>query len=172
MLQNAGLHEIRVESEPALSSQILVLDISEEEAIVSAIFPTPFPTPEESLNGDESVNGDELITVSPEIDLKKKNDKVSEWFVATIFSWILGVAAFYFLNNYFLLEDRIKISGSSIVGGLFNTAWFIYDFPGSSLRYGINGYITLCFSVFTGVLIGGVIGRVYIWILKYRSKKK
>ena len=172
MLQNAGLHEIRVESEPALSSQILVLDISEEEAIVSAIFPTPLPTLEESLDGEESVNGDEPITVSPEIDLKKKNNKVSEWFVATVFSWILGIAAFYLLHNYFIIEDRLKISGSSIIGGLFNTAWFILDFPGSSLQYGINGYMTLCFFVFIGVLIGGVIGWICIWILQYRSKKK
>ena len=165
-LQNAGLHEIRVESEPAISSQILLLDISEEEAIVSAIFPTPIPILEGTLNIDE------LVTESPEIDLEEKNNKVSEWFVATVFSWILGVAIFYLLRDYFLIEDRIKISGSSIVGGLFNTAWFVLNFPGSSLRYGINGYITLCFSIFIGVLIGGAIGWIYIWILQYRSKIK
>jgi beta-N-acetylhexosaminidase len=165
-LQNAGMHEIKVVSEPALSSQILVLDISEEEAIVSAIFPTQIPTLEESLNGDEAV------TVSPEIDLEEKNNKVSEWFVATAFSWILGVVAFYLLHNYYLIEDRIRISGSSIVGGLFNTAWFIFDFPGSYPRYSFNGYIKLCFYVLIGVLIGGAIGWIYIQILQYRSKKK
>lgn len=165
-LQNTGLHEIRVESEPALSSQILVLDISEEEAIVSAIFPTQIPTLEETFNVDESV------TESPEIDLEEKNNKVSEWFVATVFSWILGVAIFYLLHDYLLIKDRIKISGSSIVGGLFNTAWFVLDFPGSSMRYGINGYITLCLFIFIGVLTGGAIGWMYIWILQYRSKKK
>ena len=115
---------------------------------------------------------DESVTESPEIDLEEKNNKVSEWFVATVFSWILGVAIFYLPHDYFLIEDRIKISGSSIVGGLFNTAWFVLDFPGSSLRYGINGYITLCFSIFIGVLTGGAIGWIYIWILQYRSKKK
>jgi len=166
VLQNAGLHEIRVESELALSSQILVLDISEEEAIVSAVFPTQIPTLEETLVSDETV------TKSPEIDLEQNNNKVSEWFVATGFSWILGVAIFYLLYDYFITEDRIKISGSSIVGGLFNTAWFILDFPGSSPRYSINGYVSLCFSVFFGVLMGGAIGWIYIRILKYRSKKK
>ena len=166
ILQNAGLHEIRVVSEPALSSQILVLDISEEEAIVSAIFPTPIPTLEESEDGEESV------IESPEINLEKKNNKVLEWFIATVFSWILGVVIFYLLHDYFVIEDRIKISGSSIVGGLFNTAWFVLGFPGSSTRYGINGYISLCFSVFIGVLMGGAIGWIYILILQYRSKKK
>ncbi len=166
VLQNAGLHEIKVVSEPALRSQILVLDISEEETIVSAIIPTSIPVLEESVDSDES------ITELPEIDLEKKNNKVLEWFVATIFSWILGAAAFYLLHDYFLIEDRIKICGSSVVGGLFNTAWFIFGFPGSSLRYGFNGYIKLCFSVLVGVLIGGVIGWIYIRILQYRSKKK
>jgi beta-N-acetylhexosaminidase len=165
-LQYVGLHEIRAVSEPALSSQILVLDISEEEAIVSAIFPTPIPTIEESLDGEE------LVISSPEIDSEENNNKVSEWFVATVFSWILGVVIFYLLQNYFMIEDRIKISGSSIVGGLFNTAWLMFDFPGSSLRYGFNGYIKLCFSVFVGGLMGGVIGWIYIWVLQSRSKKK
>ena len=165
-LQNAGLHEIRVDSEPALSSQILVLDISEEEAIVSAIFPTPIPTLEESMDGEE------LVVESPEIDLEEKNNKVLEWFIATVFSWILGIVAFYLLHDYFVMEDRIKISGSSIVGGLFNTAWFILDFPGSSMRHGINGYISLCFSVFIGMLMGGAIGWIYIQVLQYRSKEK
>jgi beta-N-acetylhexosaminidase len=165
-LQNAGLHEIRVVSEPALSSQILVLDISEEEAIVSAIFPTPIPTLEEIVDSHESV------IESPEIDLEKKNNKILEWFIATAFSWILGVAAYYFLENYFIIEDRIKIGGSSIVGGLFNTAWFIFDFPGSSLQSGSTGYIKLCFSVLVGALIGGAIGWIYIRILQYYSKKK
>jgi len=165
-LQNAGLHEIRVVSEPALSSQILVLDISEEEAIVSAIFPTPIPTLEESVEGEESV------IESPEIELEKKNNKVLEWFIATVFSWILGVMTFYLLHDYFMIEDRIKISGSSIVGGLFNTAWFVLDFPRSSMRYGVNGFILLCFYVLIGVLMGGAIGWIYIWISQYNSKKK
>ena len=108
----------------------------------------------------------------PKLIWRKKNNKVSEWFVATVFSWILGVAIFYFLHDYLIIEDRIKISGSSIVGGLFNTAWFVLDFPGSSLRYGINGYITLCIFIFIGVLTGGAIGWMYIWILQYRSKNK
>jgi len=165
-LQNAGLHEIRVVSEPASSSQILVLDISEEEAIVSAIFPTPIPTLEESVVGEESV------IESPEIDLEKKNNKILEWFIATVFSWILGVVTFYLLHDYFLIKDRIKISGSSIVGGLFNTAWSVLDFPGSSIRYGINGFISLCFYVFIGVLMGGAIGWIYIRISQYRLKNK
>ncbi len=165
-LQDAGLHEIRVVSEPALNSQILVLDISEEEAIIIAIIPTPIPKLEESAEKYESV------TVFPEIILEKNNNKVSEWFVATAFSWILGVAVYYLLQNYFLIKDRIKISGSSIVGGLFNTAWFIFDFPGTSLRYGFYGYIKLCFSVLVSILIGGAIGWIYIGILQYRSKKK
>jgi len=165
-LQYAGMHEIRVVSEPALSSQILVLDISEEEAIVSAIAPTPFPTPDELLVHDESV------LAAPEIDLEESNGKVSEWFIATAFSWALGVAAFYLLRNYYLVEDRIKIGGSSIVGGLFNTAWLIFDFPGSSPRYGTSGYVKLCFSVFVGMLIGGVVGWIFIRVLQNRSKKK
>jgi len=85
---------------------------------------------------------------------------------------MLGITASYFLQNYFLFNDRIRISGISIIGGLFNTAWFILDLPGSSIRYGIDGSIRLCFSVFIGELIGGVIGWLYVRMIENRSKKK
>ena len=45
ILQVPGRQEIRAITEPALNSQILLIDISEgNEAIISAITPTPVPT--------------------------------------------------------------------------------------------------------------------------------
>jgi beta-N-acetylhexosaminidase len=166
LLQNAGMHEIRVISEPALSSHILVLDISEEEAIVSAIIPTPVPTLAEIAGIDEV--GDDIQEVS---DLEE-NNKVSEWFLATLLSWVLGVAIFYFLQDYFVIDNRIIIAISGVIGGLFNTTWLILNFPGTSQRFGLNGYFSLFFSVLLGALIGGAGGWALIQFYKNRLKKQ
>ncbi|MDO9546470.1 MAG: glycoside hydrolase family 3 N-terminal domain-containing protein, partial [Pelolinea sp.] len=166
VLQNSGLHEIRALSEPALSSQILVLDISEEEAIVSAIIPTPVPTLADITGNDEV--GDGIQEVADLIE----NNKVSEWFLATLLSWLLGAVVFYFLQDYFKVEDRILIAISGVIGGLFNTTWLMLNFPGTSQRLGLNGYFSLFFSVLIGALIGGAGGWVLIQINRNRLKKQ
>ena len=166
LLQNAGLHEIRAISEPALSSQILVLDISLDEAIVSAIIPTTVPTLAD-VTGDDGV-GDDIQEIPDLVE----NNKTSEWFLATLLSWLLGAAVFYFLQDYLVIEDRIIIATSSLVGGLFNTAWLILNFPGTSQRFGLNGYFSMFFSVLLGVLIGGAGGWMLIQLYKNRLKKQ
>jgi len=165
-LQGAGLHEIKVTSEPALSSQILVLDISEEETLVSAIIPTPAPTKEDPIGSTEPVE------VPEEIEEIHPNNKSAEWFIATCFSWVLGIALFSLLKNYFVYAERARISGFSVLGGLFNTAWYIFDFPGSPMRYGIEGYVQLCFAVFVGSIIGGAVGWALIRIIRYSSENQ
>lgn len=166
LLQNAGMHEIRVISEPALSSQILVLDISKEAAIVSAVIPTPVPTLEDIVGNVEV--GDGIQEVADLVE----NNKVSEWFLATLLSWALGAAVFYFLQDYLMTEKRIIISISSAIGGLFNTTWLILKFPGTSPRFGLSGYLNLFFSVLLGALIGGAGGWMLIQLYKNRLKKQ
>jgi beta-N-acetylhexosaminidase len=166
VLQNAGLHEIRVSSEPALISQILILDISEEEAIVSAIYPTPIPI------SDDAGDVTETIVEPPVTLIEKENNKISEWLIATILSWIFGIAAFFLFRNLLPVSERVRISLTTVIGGLFNTMWMILDLPGSPLRYGMNGYLRLSFSVFIGVVIGGSIGWLITWnITKNQSQK-
>jgi len=165
-LKSAGLHEIKVTSEPALSSQILVLDISEDEILVSAIIPTTVATME-NLSADI-----EPVEAPEEIEEIYPNNKSTEWFIATTFSWILGAAVFALLKNYFVYVERTRIAGFFVLGGLFNMAWYIFDFPGSPLRHGIEGYIQLCFAVFVGSILGGVVGWVLVQIIRYNSKNQ
>ncbi|MCD6356672.1 MAG: hypothetical protein J7L66_05230 [Anaerolineaceae bacterium] len=166
VLQNSGMHEIKVSSEPALNSQILLLDISEEEAIVSAIIPTLIPTQDEKI-------GEETAGIPERIDKElEKNNKVSEWLIATIVSWASGIAGFYFLRNYLAVDERVKISNMGILGGLFSTAWLIFDLPGSTLRYGLIGYLKLIFLVLVWVLLGGGLGWLYIKFSRSSSEEK
>jgi beta-N-acetylhexosaminidase len=162
VLQNPGQHEIRAVSEPALNSEILILDISEEETFVSAIIPTFVPTLTDFAGVVETDN------VILEEDTLIKNNKVMEWFFATLVSWALGALTFFSLKNYLIVEDRIMVALSSIVGGLFSTNWLLFNLAGSSQRFGWTGYATLLLSVLLGWVIGGAGG----WVLSQFLKNK
>lgn len=166
-LQSAGVHEISVKSEPATNSEILVLDISEEEAIVSAIIPTPLPmiggTAEVQENQPVIEEGMDIADIAP-------NNKLSEWFIATLFSCVFAMAVFAILRDFFILNDNLKISGVGMIGGLLNMVWFMFDLPGVNPRYGMNGYIRLCLVVLLGVAMGTLAGWVIIKTLSERLR--
>jgi beta-N-acetylhexosaminidase len=155
MLQNSGQHEIRAVSEPALSSEILILDISEDEALVSAIIPTFVPT----LTDFEGIAKTENIL--PEEEVLIENNRFLEWVLATFVAWVFGVLTFFFLKDYLIVEDRIMLAINSLLGCLISTNWLLFNFPGSSPRFGWRGYS----SLFLSILLGGVMGGAFGWML-------
>ncbi|MBM3138234.1 MAG: hypothetical protein FJZ98_08620, partial [Chloroflexi bacterium] len=86
-LLTPGRHEIRVNSEPALNSQILLIEISEGAgAIISAITPTPLPnlgleseTAQPSLPEEQSIIDDEV-----------RDGRFMRWIIATLIAWLSG----------------------------------------------------------------------------------
>ena len=165
LLQNPGQHEIRAVSEPALSSEILILDISEDEALVSAIIPTFAPTLTDFAGIAET---EDLI---PEEEASIENKKFYEWVFATFVSWIFGILTFFFFGNYLIAEERITISVSSLLGCLISMNWLLFNMPGTSERYGGRGYSTLFLSVLLGGIIGGAVGWMLLQYLKSKLKE-
>ena len=154
-LLKPGIHEIRVYANPALNSEILILDISEEETTVSEIVPTIPPPVEEIEENPASVESE--VNIEP----VEPNPKGIEWLLATFLSWIFGILIFLIIRDYFILYENYIISGFGIIGGLLNTAWMILGLPGSTLRFGTNGYVRLGMVVLLGVVMGAYAG----WIL-------
>ena len=158
ILQNPGIHEIKVSSDPARNSEILVIDISQEEAIVSAITPTLEPEIEETA-------GPQPAAQEPvEVEAPQENNKSMEWLFATALSWIFSAGIFYILHDYFILDENLKISSIGLIGGLSIVTWMLYDLPGVSPRYGLNGFVRLGLVVFFGVLMGAIIGWLFLRI--------
>ena len=154
-LLNPGMHEIKVVADPAVNSEILVLDISEQKTTVSEIIPTLI-SPVDELESEQPGLAGELS-----VESIQPNSKIAEWALATLLAWLFGLAVYFIIGDYFLLFENFLISGSGIVGGLVNTVWMLLNLPGTTPRVGANGFVRLGLVVLLGVVFGAFCG----WIL-------
>jgi len=158
MLQSSGIHEIRAASEPAINSQILILDISEETgAIISAVTPTPVPT----VPVVEKISEEEAIPVEIEEDNQSENNKMLEWVAVTLVAWMGGFLLLKSLKSIKNFSRRFKISCGSVIGGLLLGYWIMLGLPGSFSRFGLPGY----FSLLIFVVLGNVLGGYFFWLI-------
>ncbi len=164
-LQVSGRQEIRASAEPAMNSQILIIDISEgTDAIISAITPTPAPT----LTNFEVVPELEDQTKNEVKTEKKENSRFIEWLLITILSWSSGYL-FYINSNYIKAQrDRILISCSIILGGLISGIWILTGLPGSFSRIGFSGFLILTAIIILSEAIAGTA----MWVFCTKVKRK
>ena len=166
ILQVPGRQEIRAITEPALKSQILLIDISEgNEAIISAITPTPVPTAMTSNDQLKVLEG--MAQKQVEIPIQT-NNRFAEWLLMSMLAW--GSGYLFYINSVFIKfpRDRILICCAIILSGLAVGVWVLAGLPGSFPRVGIPGYFLL--SVL--IILTEVIGGTFMWILRDQVKQK
>jgi beta-N-acetylhexosaminidase len=150
-LQTEGMHEIRVTSEPAENSQILVLNISSgKSAEISAINPTPIPT-EEEINEKKTP----IVEEKPVEEPVKANNRVLEWLLTSLLAWSGGILFFYNSNQLKSIRNRAFISAGIIAGGLLTALWQILGFAGGATRSGFSGYLDILFTTLMVKLFSG-----------------
>lgn len=162
-LLTPGRHEIRVTSEPASNSQIMLIEISEGTgAIISAITPTPLPT-----MGFEEETIQAVSTVDQESSEEGGRDgRFWRWMIAAIFAWLSG---FLFYRNFDLVKPiryRLQVSIWIIIGGTFAGLWQQMRLPGSIHQAGLSGnllfiILLIAFEVIFGFLAWWILGDRY-----------
>jgi beta-N-acetylhexosaminidase len=163
-LQVSGRQEIRAITEPALNSQILIIDITEgTEAIISAITPTPIPT---------VTNNDELpilegVAQNQVESINKANNRFFEWLLITLLAWFSGYL--FYISSIFLKvqRDRILICITIILSGLTAGIWVLTGLSGSFSRVGFQGYFLLAALIILAEAIGGAV----MWFLRDQMKQ-
>ncbi len=152
-LQSEGVHEVRVTSEPALNSQILVLNITPGAGtLISAITPTPIPTQEDVSTLEVNEAQPETI---PEEEAEKEANPFLEWFLTSLFAWGSGLIFFFNSETYTHVKDRAIVSIGITLGGLLTALWLILGLPGSIERVGASGYASLLIVTLIGELVIG-----------------
>lgn len=155
-----GSQEIRASSEPALNSQILLIDIAEgTEAIISAINPTPLPT----IGTEEEVILQPVDDQEINNEKEQKNNRISEWVLLTFTTWMSG---YIFLRTAKFIKrarTRFQISIWIVIGGLISGNWQLFGLPGSTDRFGFQGYLMLLVMIFLAEVLIGFLGW---WILE------
>ena len=158
-IQDPGMLEIMITSEPAMNSEILLLDITEGRSIVvSAITPTKNPEPEkkEELPSDPDL-GKKFVTYSL--------NPIVEWMVVIGLLWCIGLFMMWMGNKFFTLQWGIRAGLIAVVCGLIPYIWILLNLPGSTfLQISASTGKTLLVTLF-----GAGLGVFFHW---NRNRKK
>jgi len=153
-----GLLQIQVRSGQALTSEILLLDISSGGAVaITAIVPTPVTT--QIVQPTTSPSPTPEITPSPALDERDTPDFIT-WLISMILIWAIAAGI------YFLGQSRLSIVWGlrwgllAAVGGILMYIYLSLGFPASQLIMS-GGMVGMLSAIGAGSLAGWGIG--WIW---------
>ncbi len=150
-IQDPGMLEIKVNSDPAYNSDILLLEITPGKSIiVSAVTPTVIPTSPPSPS-------DVLDDLSKSQKWVMTKDQ-TEWLVVFSFLWLLAGLLLLIGNRFSSIAWGIRAGLSAVIGGFFAYLWLILGFFGNFL---LNNR-PLLFTIIV-VIIGAAVGLIVNW---------
>ena len=163
-IDRPGLLEIRAESDPALTSVVLQLNVSNEGYSVTIVAPTPniSPTP--------TVEFIPTLEVTPTIPIQQENPGFGDWFSMMLILGGLGSAAYWLGKRYVAPRWAVRWGMCIIVGGLLAYTYIAIRLPGASEFLKLRGWPGILGVVILGALFG--LGSGYTWLqLSIGSKK-
>ncbi len=158
--------EIRVVAEPAATSQILVLNITEGEgAEITAIVPTAPPTETMMPTPTETPTP----TPTPTVDAEEPSESgVGNWFLTLLLVWGSAVGIAWVGKQRASLRWGVRWGLLAVVAGLTAYIFLTLNWLGEDnwfIKAGTPGILLGCLI---GVLIGWGIG----WLWHYRQARK
>lgn len=159
-LDNPGLLEIRVVSEPAVISEVLQLDVSTSGEVAVIVV-----TPELTQLTDPTPTPAVVVLENPYITLDGY-PRFSAWAVAMIMI-VLGAAMLYWVLSRFALNRfTVRLSLGMLLGGLlaYNLLAFgVFNLPDWLMNVGVNGVIY-------ATMFGQALGMAGGWFWSRRDK--
>ncbi|GAP14233.1 beta-glucosidase-related glycosidase [Longilinea arvoryzae] len=154
-IQNPGLVEIRVVSEPALTSQILSLDVSgEQAAAVTAIVPTALTSPSAT---PEPLPSPTIESTPEPTRTLSGNTRFLTWLLTVGFTWLCAVGIFTLGRLRVSLRWGVRWGLLAAIGGLaiYSIVEIFLEDRSSWLAKGPGGgiFLALC-----GILLGWALG--------------
>ncbi len=154
-IDRPGLLEIRAESDPALTSVVLQLDVSGEGFIVTVVAPTPNIglTP-----SSEAIVTPDVETSSP---LAQGYPGLGGWFGMMLVLGGLGSLAYWFGKRYFATRWAVRWALCTVAGGLLAYTYLAVRLPGAAVYLQKSGWQGMMGVVILGAAIG--FGAAYAW---------
>lgn len=167
-IPSIGSLELRVEADPAFTSQILRLDITDAGGVVTAFQPT--------ISLEESTEVEPTATAIPtetnEIIVKHEQGKLSvlDWFLSTIMIIAVCIVFTKLARKQFSMKWNTGLTLSIAAGGNLAYFYLAAGLPGavSLIQRGTTG--AALFVVSLGMIFGLISGLVIFWITGKRKK--
>jgi beta-N-acetylhexosaminidase len=154
-IDRPGLLEIRAESDPAFTSVVLQLDVSNEGFGVTVVAPTPITTPTPTL--------EPMITpeITPSPPVTQGYPNVGEWFGMVLTLGGLGSLAYWLGKRTNATRWAVRYALCMIAGGLLAYSYLAIRLPGATIYLQKNGWLGLMGVVILGAIVG--FGAAYTW---------
>jgi len=168
-IQIAGLLEIRVESEPAVKSQLLQLDVSSGQAaaitqIVPSLEATITPTP--------TLTPTPTPTPTPEAEPDSPaGPGMGGWLVSLGFIGLVAAFAYASGRRWFSIRWGARWGLLAVSLGLAAYLYLASGLPGADLFVQQSGILGVGFIGFCGALLGWAVGGYWHYWLGQRAKK-
>jgi hypothetical protein len=163
-----GLLEIHVTSDPAMTSDIIRLDVTTgAAAIITIIAPSPIPT--EIVHLTPTQTQAPALTPTPEPS-KGDNPGTLDWLISNLLIWAGGVGVFYLGRNLVSFRWGVRWGLATVLGGLITYSSLALAIPVSLRWDDPTGRIGLIIILFLGMLAGWGIGWIWRQVVKKRTR--
>jgi beta-N-acetylhexosaminidase len=154
-IDRPGLIEIRAESDPALTSEVMQLDASGEGLSVTIVAPTPnislTPTLEAIVTPD----------VEPSSPLAQGYPGLGGWFGMMLILGGLGILAYWLGKRYIATRWGVRWALCIVAGGLLAYTYLAVRLPGAAVYLQRRGWLGMMGVVLLGAAVG--FGSAYAW---------
>ncbi len=172
-IPSAGLLEITVVAEPALTSKILRLDISSTGAVaITAITPTPQPSMTPTITETATPSPTATITPTPTPPPPMKTGP-GDWALANLIAWGAAFGFFWLGRSLASMRWAIRWALLAAVGGLVAYFYLAIQFPGSQNWMDSTGRLGILLVTLIGSIIGWLGGVLWKrWMSKRARMEK
>ena len=154
-IDRPGLLEIRAESDEALTSVVLQLDVSNEGIGVTVFTPTPIFT--ETPTQEATVTPE----AKPSSPLARGNPGLGDWFGMILILGGQGALAYWLGKRYITTRWGVRWALCIIAGGLLAYTYLAMRLPGATDYLQKSGWLGMVVVVILGAVVG--FGVAYIW---------
>ncbi|MEA5078432.1 MAG: glycoside hydrolase family 3 N-terminal domain-containing protein [Anaerolineaceae bacterium] len=169
-IASKGILEIRVQSEPALVSQTLQLDITDSGGVITAIEPTAMPT--ETLAAQEGETPQSTASLIPYNSHPAGLPTATDWLLTTILVIGLSAGIFWLGLKEVSLKWGIRWASFACISGYLIFMYLTLGMPGSSTLINASGSTAIALLSIAGVLIGWGICLIWWWLEKRKKTKR
>ena len=130
-VDNSGVMEIRVESEPATQSDILRFDIPAPTEQVIEVEPTNTQVPTHTPTATSTITPSPSLTPTVTPTPLRTHTNFNEWFLALIATMVFGVIAFWLTQWAGHIRWGFRSALLTLIGGLLAYSYLASGLPGS-----------------------------------------